>query len=82
MLAFTRAVAAATVVFDFLDGNGADKDEGATEMGAQGTHGALDLDTCQGRLELRDLSFAYPSRPDRNALSSMNLTFRWGRPPL
>ncbi|KAH7361338.1 P-loop containing nucleoside triphosphate hydrolase protein [Pyrenochaeta sp. MPI-SDFR-AT-0127] len=68
---FVKAIAAAGAVFDLLD-NLADPDEEASEQVQSG------LGTSNGRLQLQDLSFTYPSRPDRSALSNINLTFAPG----
>ena len=36
-------------------------------------------DSVQGRLELRDVSFAYPARPEHNVYNGINLTIEAGQ---
>lgn len=71
MPSFIKAVAAAGVIFKLLDDE-TDQNEGVSEAAES------ELGTCNGHLELRNLSFAYQSRPDRNVLSSVNLDFARG----
>lgn len=70
---FVKAIAAAGAVFELLD-KLADQDDG--EEASEEV--LLGLGTSKGHLQLQDLSFAYPSRPDRNALSNINLVFAPG----
>jgi len=70
---FVKAIAAAGAVFELLDelADQVDGEEASKEV-------LLGLGTSKGHLQLQDLSFAYPSRPDRNALSNINLVFAPG----
>lgn len=45
-----------------------------------GTSNSVDskLDKCNGQIELRSVSFCYPSRPNQNALSTVNIVFSRG----
>lgn len=77
MPSFQKAVAGADVVFKLLGdrGNTVTKEsyEGVLESRAAPEH-----QSSSGHLELRNLSFAYPSRADRPALSSISLEFARG----
>lgn len=71
MPSFIKAVAAAGVVFKLLDEE-TDQSEGGTE-----TTGS-DVGDCNGNIKLTQLSFIYPSRPGRKALSDVNIDFARG----
>jgi ATP-binding cassette, subfamily B (MDR/TAP), member 1 len=71
MPSFIKGVAAANVVFKLLE-NSTDQNEDITNE-IEPVPAA-----CDGHIDLRDLSFIYPSRPDRNALSGINLEFPKG----
>lgn len=66
---FTSAVAAANKVFSTIDRISA--------LDPQSEEG-LKLDSIQGEVEFRDLSFVYPSRPDVTIFNGLNLTLRAG----
>nr|QSQ85911.1 transporter [Preussia typharum] len=68
---FVKAIAAAGAVFDLLDNHAEQDDETSEKVTAK-------LEPSKGELQLQNLSFAYPSRPDRNALSNINLVFAPG----
>ncbi|KAK7178669.1 multidrug resistance protein 3 [Paraphaeosphaeria sporulosa] len=68
---FSKAIAAAGVVFHLLDDT-ADQHEQDSESVQP------DLGIAEGRLQLQDLSFSYPSRPDQTVLSNVNLVFEPG----
>ncbi|KAF2280358.1 P-loop containing nucleoside triphosphate hydrolase protein [Westerdykella ornata] len=71
---FVKAVAAAGHVFELLDNL-----EGQDEEASEETLPALSgRGTSKGHLQLQNVTFAYPSRPDRNALSNINLRFTPG----
>ncbi|KAL5403310.1 hypothetical protein PMIN06_007948 [Paraphaeosphaeria minitans] len=69
---FVKAVTAAGAVFELLD-NLEDQDEEASE-GASGQAQSA-RGNSKGHLQLQDVTFTYPSRPDRSALSNINLRF-------
>lgn len=71
MPSFIKAVAAAGVVFKLLD-----EETGQSEGGSEAT--GPDLGDCNGNIKLTDLSFTYQSRPDRKALSNINIHFARG----
>ncbi|RYP13674.1 hypothetical protein DL767_010632 [Monosporascus sp. MG133] len=71
MPSFIKAVAAAGDVFKILDTD-AEKNGRASEPGVP------EHETCDGHLELRNLSFSYQSRQDRSALSNISLDFARG----
>ncbi|KAL7929945.1 P-loop containing nucleoside triphosphate hydrolase protein [Trichoderma chlorosporum] len=70
MPSFIKAVAASGDVFKILDD--ADQTDGTVDSVASR------LDTCNGHVELRGISFSYPSRPSHNALSGVNIEFTKG----
>ncbi|KAF2092850.1 P-loop containing nucleoside triphosphate hydrolase protein [Rhizodiscina lignyota] len=71
MPSFIKAIAAAGAVFNLLDDEPNRGDGMSEEVGSE-------PEACYGHLELRDLSFAYPARPDRPALSNINMGFSPG----
>lgn len=72
---FVKAVAAAGSVFKLLD-DLADQDEEAS--GDTPREVPSESGTSNGHLRLQDVSFTYPSRPDRSALSDVSLFFAPG----
>ncbi|KAL2759307.1 hypothetical protein ACRALDRAFT_1054549 [Sodiomyces alcalophilus JCM 7366] len=72
MPSFIKAVAAAGAVFKILDTDAEQNEGPAPEQGL------FEYEACHGHLELRNLSFSYPSRQGHNALSDINLTFEKG----
>lgn len=72
---FVKAVAAAGAVFELLD-NLEDQDEEAWEGASEQAQSARGKS--KGHLQLQDVTFTYPSRPDRSALSNINLRFTLG----
>lgn len=71
MPSFIKAISASGVVFTLL---------GEDEKAFNGVSDMTESETgvCSGHIELRNLSFAYDSRPDRTALSEVNLEFARG----
>ncbi|KAK5988146.1 ABC-type transmembrane transporter verA [Cladobotryum mycophilum] len=69
MPSFIKAVAASGDVFKILD------DFEQVEAVSQSKESSSEPATCDGHIELRDLTFSYPARPDRNALAGINLDF-------
>jgi ATP-binding cassette subfamily B (MDR/TAP) protein 1 len=68
---FVKATAAADAVFVLLDN--------LAEQGEQNlATGQSQIAISKGEIRLQDLSFAYPSRPDQNALSNVNMVFSSG----
>jgi ATP-binding cassette subfamily B (MDR/TAP) protein 1 len=77
MPCFQKAVAGAGVVFKLLDDHGSAEsetgEEAISEPGPSPEH-----QSSSGHLELRNLSYAYPSRSDRPAISNISLQFARG----
>ncbi|KAH6603979.1 MDR-type ABC transporter [Trichoderma cornu-damae] len=70
MPSFIKAVAASGGVFRIIDD--AEQTDGTVESIA------AKLDTCNGHLELRGVSFSYPSRPNLKALVDVDIAFTRG----
>ena len=66
----SEALQAASRIMDLLDVKA--NISGLSEEG-------LCPDSVQGRLELRDVSFAYPARPEHNVYNGINLTIEAGQ---
>nr|A0A1U9YI12.1 RecName: Full=ABC-type transmembrane transporter verA; AltName: Full=Verticillin biosynthesis cluster protein A [Clonostachys rogersoniana]AQZ42156.1 putative ABC multidrug transporter [Gliocladium sp.] len=74
MPSFIKAIAAADVAFKILD-DGTDQNQ---DSESQKDASQPEKIACQGHVELRDMSFAYRGREDRNALDKINLSFERG----
>lgn len=72
MPSFIKAIAGAGIVFRLLG------DDGAKRLDKASIKEEVEGPTCNGHIELRDVSFTYDSRPDRVALSNINLEFQRG----
>lgn len=66
----TKAKSAAASVFAILDSKS--KIDPSDESGVK-------LDSVKGEIELRNVSFKYPTRPDVQILRDLNLTIRSGK---
>lgn len=70
MPSFVSAVAASGNVFAIIDET--DETEGIVD------YDGSELGKCSGQIELRNVSFSYPSRPNQNALSTVDIMFSRG----
>ncbi|KAM0255913.1 hypothetical protein ACHAQJ_005314 [Trichoderma viride] len=70
MPSFVKAVAASGNVFTIID------DTDKTDSTVHSTDSKLDK--CNGHIELRNVSFSYPSRSSHKALSDVDITFTRG----
>lgn len=68
--AFTNAASAATELFSIID-----KKSLLDPLSTEGTSPA----SCKGEIEIRDLDFAYPSRPTAQVLHKLNLSLPAGK---
>ncbi|TWU74032.1 hypothetical protein ED733_002101 [Metarhizium rileyi] len=72
MPSFIKAIAASGIVFRLLD-------DATHKSDAASASSTTDLATsCEGNIQLRNVSFAYDSRPDRPSLSNVDIEFRRG----
>ena len=69
--AFTNASAAASELFSVLDKQ--------SELDPLDESGKIPDDSCYGRIEITNLSFAYPSRPGASVLRDFNLSIPAGK---